>query len=94
MDVKGKVVLIKSGEPKDDSGTYLISGTMDNSKWSNFRQEYVAKRDVAKEKGAKALLFYYAILYSLSFNRYIMGKSKLQIQFLLILYSIRTILYI
>jgi hypothetical protein len=57
LDVKGKVVIAKGGEPKKADGNYTISGTADKSKWSNGRQERSSKRDAAKANGAKALLF-------------------------------------
>ncbi len=57
LDVKGKVVLIKSGEPKKADGTYVTSGTKEDTKWSVGRQALSSKREVAKNKGVKALLF-------------------------------------
>jgi len=57
LDVKGKIVIVKSGEPKDKAGNYLVSGTKEISKWSNGRQSISAKRNAAKENGAKALFF-------------------------------------
>jgi Peptidase family M28 len=66
LDVKGKIVVVKSGEPKDDAENYLVSGTKEISKWSNGRQAISAKRNAAKEHGAKALFFMDAKL----FNRY------------------------
>lgn len=74
IDVKGKVILIKSGEPKNANGTYVISGTEETSKWSNFRQQFASKRDLAKEKGAKAVLFYYPEAYARAASRF--GKSS------------------
>ncbi len=56
LDVTGKVVVAKSGEPKNDDGTYKITGTNTSSKWSNGRQEVASKRDAAKDKGAKAFI--------------------------------------
>lgn len=56
MDVEGKVVLIKAGEPKNSDGTYIVTGNKEASKWSNGRQEMASKRDAAKEKGAKAVI--------------------------------------
>ena len=50
LDVKGKVVVVKSGEPKDKDGNNLITGDDKASKWSNGRQAISAKRDAAKEK--------------------------------------------
>ncbi|NVJ89557.1 MAG: M28 family peptidase [Flavobacteriaceae bacterium] len=57
LDVKGKVVVVKVGEPKDKAGNYVITGAKTVSKWSNGRQAISAKRDAAKEKGAKAIFF-------------------------------------
>ena len=74
LDVKGKVVLIKSGEPKKADGTYVISGNTEASKWSNFREEFSAKREAAIENGAKAVLFYYPEVYAMAANRF--GKSS------------------
>ncbi len=51
-DVKGKVVLILSGEPKVD-GKYLISGTNKISRWSF---DLSKKAILAKQRGAEALL--------------------------------------
>ncbi len=74
IDIAGKVVLFKAGEPKTADGTYLASATKEASKWSNFRQEFALKRDLAKEKGAKAILFYAPDSYQMAANRY--GKSR------------------
>jgi len=57
LDVSGKIVIAKTGEPKNDDGTYSMSGTTEASKWSNGRQEIASKRDAAKVKGAKAFIF-------------------------------------
>jgi hypothetical protein len=56
IDVTGKVVLIKSGEPKNADGTYITTGTRELTKWVNGRQARRAKGNVAKDKGAKALI--------------------------------------
>lgn len=56
LDVKGKVVLIKAGEPKDENGNYVTSGDTKNTKWMNGRQEPASKKDAAAERGAKALI--------------------------------------
>ena len=63
VDIDGKVVLIRSGEPKNEDGTYVITGSNEVSKWSNMRQQFAAKRDAAKNRGAKAVLFYYPEIY-------------------------------
>lgn len=57
LDVTGKVVVVKSGEPKDAAGNHIISGGKERSKWSNGRQAIASKRDAAKDKGAKALFY-------------------------------------
>ena len=57
LDVQGKIVVVRSGEPKDKDGNSLISGTEEASKWGAGRQSLSSKRDAAKEKGAKAIFF-------------------------------------
>ena len=57
IDVNGKIVIVKSGEPKNEDGTYKISGTAKISKWSNGRQALSTKREAAKKRGAKAVFF-------------------------------------
>jgi len=56
LDVKGKIIIAKAGEPKNEDGTYVVTGTSEKSKWSG-RQRRNLKRDAAIDKGAKALLF-------------------------------------
>jgi len=74
IDVKNKIVLIKSGEPKNEDGTNTITGTEEASKWSNFRQQFASKRDLANQKGASAVLFYYPEVYAMAANRF--GRSS------------------
>ena len=57
IDVNGKVVLVKQGEPKNSDGTYITTGTKENTKWSSGRSAISAKRMAAKEHGAKAIIF-------------------------------------
>jgi Zn-dependent M28 family amino/carboxypeptidase len=61
-DVKGKVVMIFSGEPKVD-GKYLVSGTDKPSHWA---YDVSKKAILAKQKGAKALLVISASVDTLS----------------------------
>lgn len=70
VDVTGKVIFIRSGEPKNEDGTNLITGSNENSKWGNMRQQFSAKRDVAKEKGAKAVLYFYPEIYDMIAPRF------------------------
>lgn len=58
IDVAGKLVLIKGGEPQNENGTYVISGSSEPSKWSNLRQAFSEKIKLAKDKKAAGLLFY------------------------------------
>ena len=58
LDVNGKVVLVKSGEPLDANGNYVLSGNKEASKWSNISEAMTKRAALAKEKGAAAVLFY------------------------------------
>ena len=58
IDVKGKIVLAKAGEPKDAAGNYVTSGTTEATKWTNGRQSISSKRDAAEENGAALFLLY------------------------------------
>jgi hypothetical protein len=64
LDVKGKIVVIKGGEPTDKAGNNVITGDKKASKWSNGRQEMSSKRNAARDKGAKALFFVHDDLFS------------------------------
>jgi hypothetical protein len=79
LDIKGKVVLIKSGEPKKEDGTFVITGTEEASKWSNFRQQFASKRDIAKAKGAKAVFFYYPEVYAMASNRFGTSSGRMSL---------------
>ena len=57
VDVSGKIVLAKAGEPKDDKGNYVTSGTSEETKWSSGRQSLSSKRDAAIDNGAKGLIY-------------------------------------
>ncbi len=58
LDVNGKIVLAKSGEPMNADGTYKISGTEEKSVWSNMSESLGKKTNLATEKGAKGLLYF------------------------------------
>ncbi|MCA0131842.1 M28 family peptidase [Winogradskyella alexanderae] len=75
IDVKGKVVLAKAGEPKDADGNYITSGTKENTKWTNGRQSLSSKRDAAIENGAKGLLYLDDNLFS-RYSRYFKRQSE------------------
>ena len=51
IDVKGKAVLISTGQPQDSAGTYLLSGTKQAAM-------VAAYQTILKEKGASLILLY------------------------------------
>lgn len=53
VDVKDRVVFMLDGEPFDAKGVSLVSGSTTASEWTD---DWRRKRDVAREKGAKAVL--------------------------------------
>ena len=58
VDVNGKLLLMKSGEPKNEDGTYVVSGTVEPSIWSNMSESIGKRSEVAAAKGAKGILYY------------------------------------
>ena len=66
QDVKGKVVLVVGGEPRDKYGNYIISnevepytGKIKPSVWSQDPiKAYILRRNAAMKYGAKAMLYY------------------------------------
>ena len=58
IDVDGKIILVKAGEPMNADGTYLISGNSEKSIWSNMSESIGKRFDLAKTKGAKGILYY------------------------------------
>lgn len=58
LDLTGKVVLIKSGEPIGANGVYTISGSTEKSVWSNQSEAIGKKTELAFEKGAIGALYY------------------------------------
>ena len=58
LDVKGKIVLMKSGEPKNADGTFVISGTAETSNWSNMSESLTKRVQIAMDKGALGVLYY------------------------------------
>jgi hypothetical protein len=66
LDVKGKIVLIKSGEPRNEDGTYVLTGNNISSVWSNMTESIEKKTQILVGKGAKGILYFDAANY----NRY------------------------
>nr|WP_299067610.1 M28 family peptidase [uncultured Allomuricauda sp.] len=58
IDVKGKLVLIKAGEPKNADGTYTLSKTNEKSTWSNMSEGVGKKNKIALDKGAAGVLYF------------------------------------
>jgi hypothetical protein len=58
LDVKGKLVLIKAGEPTNADGTYVISGTSEKSVWSNMSESVGKRFEAAKNNGAKGVFYF------------------------------------
>lgn len=57
LNVTGKFVLIKIGEPKTEDGNYVLSGSSKPSKWSNWRETLVNRLETAKQKGAAGIIY-------------------------------------
>ncbi|WP_204345742.1 M28 family peptidase [Psychroserpens algicola] len=55
LDVKGKFVLIKAGEPRNADSTFVTTGTKEDTKWSKGRSGRSAKKTAAEELGAKGV---------------------------------------
>lgn len=58
LDVTGKYVLIKAGEPMNEDGTYKLSGTTTKSLWSNISESFSKRIALAKDKGAAGILYF------------------------------------
>ncbi len=66
QDVKGQIVLVAGGEPRDQYGNYIISNEVDPytgrslpSVWSSDPiKAYILRRNAAMKHGAKAMLYY------------------------------------
>ncbi len=58
VDVDGKLMLLKAGEPKNTDGTYTVTGSMEKSAWSNMSESLGKRVEVAMEKGAVGVLYY------------------------------------
>ncbi|MFH6603713.1 M28 family peptidase [Maribacter algicola] len=58
VDVDGKWVLAKAGEPMGDDGNYLLSGSEEKSAWSNMSEAPGMRMELAKNKGAKGFIYY------------------------------------
>jgi len=58
LDVEGKLILVKAGEPIAENGNYLVSGTKEKSVWSNMSESMGKRMELATAKGAKGVLYF------------------------------------
>ena len=58
VDVKGKIVLMKAGEPRSSDGTYILSGSNERSVWSNMSESLGKRMELAQSKGALGVLYF------------------------------------
>ncbi len=82
LDVSGKLILIKSGEPVNEDGTYLISGSSKKSVWSNKSDAAAARLKLARSKGAKGVLYYDPDNYGRykRYYDYLKGSNKMKME--------------
>ena len=82
LDVSGKLILIKSGEPLNEDGTYLISGSSKKSVWSNKSDAAAARLKLARSKGAKGVLYYDPDNYGRykRYYDYLKGSNKMKME--------------
>lgn len=58
LDVEGKVILIKAGEPTNPDGSYTLSGSDEKSIWSNVSESIGKRMELASNKGAAAVFYF------------------------------------
>lgn len=75
LDVKGKLVVIKSGEPLNADSTYVTSGTKEKSQWTSGSRARTLKIETAENLGARGIFIldpsahnYYAKRYTKLLN--------------------------
>jgi Zn-dependent M28 family amino/carboxypeptidase len=78
-DIQGKAIVILEGEPKTKTGTSLISGSAESSKWGA-ADSWRIKATLAKEKGA-AQIFMVSATSSAEFKRLITERGTLLSRF-------------
>ncbi|MGB5435376.1 MAG: M28 family peptidase, partial [Maribacter sp.] len=58
LDIKGKLVLVKSGEPINADGTFIVTGNRQNSKWSRVSDAYGLRSKAIRDHGGLGMLYY------------------------------------
>lgn len=76
VDVQGKIVLMKAGEPMNANGTYLLSGSSERSVWSNMSESLGKRVELAQSKGAIGVLYYDEDNYSRFKNRFVFMQGN------------------
>jgi hypothetical protein len=76
LDVAGKIVLIKAGEPQDEQGNYILSGSKKKTKWSNPSESIGMRVENAAKHGAKAVFLIDGKNYPRFKNRFDYYKRK------------------
>ena len=70
VDVKGKIVLVKAGEPMNEDGTYALSGSNEASVWSNMSESIGKRMELASNKGAIGVMYFDEANYGRFKNRF------------------------
>ena len=76
VDVKGKIVLMKAGEPMNADGTYKLSGSNEASVWSNMSESIGKRMELASSKGAIGVMYFDEGNYGRFKNRFNFMQSK------------------
>lgn len=76
LDVTGKVVLAKKGEPKNTDGTYILTGNSEPSKWSNTSEAIGKRNAAAKAHGAAGILYFDDTNFARYSNYYKFSKAN------------------
>ncbi len=76
LDVEGKVILIKAGEPKNQDGSYTLSGSNEPSIWSNMSESIGKRMELASSKGASAVFYFDEANYSRFKSRFDYMKNN------------------
>jgi len=57
LDVKGKLVLVKFGEPKNQDGTYKVTSTNESSNWSTISDAFGKRSKAVMDNGGIGMLY-------------------------------------
>lgn len=57
LDVEGKLVLVKFGEPKNQDGTFKVTGTNKSSNWSNISDAFGRRSKAVMDNGGIGMIY-------------------------------------